>query len=262
MDKLIGNDIQKARHLFDNFCFYQALIFSIFENQYDGCIYTEDKDKLNWVVLQTPFLQHIVAGKPTNGCESILEEILFSYILNEQHQKEIVVFYDNYEWNEILKQVFQKHNGVSDIRKLYVLSIENYKKIERKPVPNDIQIIIEKCKPLPNCLKDTWSAKVLLEGKIVSHCDAIMIGKNMAEIDIGTDEAFRGKGYASIASICLIDKLLENNLTPCWASWPFRIESQHIALKLGFVPQPDVTAWIWLEEFENKNRKFKSPNCT
>ena len=45
MDKLVGNNIQMARGLFEDFNFYQAIIFSIFENQFDGFIYTNDKDK-------------------------------------------------------------------------------------------------------------------------------------------------------------------------------------------------------------------------
>ena len=77
-----------------------------------------------------------------------------------------------------------------------------------------------------------------------------MLGRSIAEIDISTDESFRGKGYATIAGIKLIEKLLEEKITPSWSAWPFRIESQHIALKLGFIPQPDVKAWIWLESMQ------------
>jgi hypothetical protein len=250
MNKLIGAEIQRARHLFEGLNFYQPVIFSIFEEQYDGFIYTDNQSELNWALLQTPFLQHIIVGKPTNDCESDLEEILFSIILNEQSEKEIVVFFDKEEWNGILERIFKKRNGVSDFRKIFGFSPEKYSKINHLSVPNDVQVITEKCKALPNSHKDTWTAKLLFGGQVISSSKALMVGKNMAEIDIGTEESFRGKGYATIVARALIDKLLEDKITPCWSTWPFRIESQHIALKLGFVPQPDVNAWIWLKSMQ------------
>jgi hypothetical protein len=253
MEKLSGNHIQKARHLFEDFNFYQPVIFSIFENQYDGFIYTDDQSKLNWALLQTPFLQHIIAGKPTNDCEPILEDILFSIILNEQNEKEIVVFHNNNEWNDIMERIFKKRNGVSDSRKIFQFSYKNYNTISRLSIPNNVKIITEKSIILPFGLKETWSAKLLLNEQIISHCDAIMVGKNMAEIDIGTEEAFRGKGYATIVAMALIDKLLEDKITPCWSTWPFREESQHISQKLGFVLLPDIKAWIWLESMQKNN---------
>lgn len=247
MDKITGSEVQKARYLYDAYECNQAVIFSIFENQYDGCIYTNDRNDLKWSVLQTPFLQHFIAGVPTDGCAPILEEILFTNIPGEQNEKEIVVFSDTDKWNDILQEIFKKHNGVSDSRKLFAFSADNYCKCNRLTIPGDVQAIVEKCKTAPNSHIDTWSAKLFVKGQAVSHCDAMMIGKGMAEIDIATDEAFRGNGYATMAAILLIDKLLEDGLVPSWSTWPYRVESQHIARKLGFIPQPDAKAWIWVE---------------
>lgn len=250
MIKLCGNDIQKSRHLFENFDFYQPFIFSIFENQFDGFVYVDKIEDMNWALLQTPFLQHIIAGKPTEGCESIIEEILFSIVLKEQTEEEIVIFNNNYVWDNILKGIFEKRKGVSDSRKIFNFSFENLVKIKDTKVPENIEILTEKCITFPNSKFNTWSTKILYDKNIVSHCDAVMVGKNMAEIDIGTDEHYRGKGYATIAAIKLIEKLLEEKIIPCWSTWTFRLESQHIAIKLGFIPQPDVKAWIWLKSMQ------------
>ena len=94
---------------------------------------------------------------------------------------------------------------------------------------------------------DTWSARLLIVEQEVSHCKAIMVGKGMAEIDIFTDERYRNKGFATETAIILMDRLLEHNLTPAWSTWPFSVESQHVARKLGFVAEPDAKAWIWME---------------
>jgi len=226
---------------------HQAVIFSVFEGQYNGCVYTDNENSPTWALLQTPFLQHCIAGEPTEKCGTVLDDIIFTEILNEQSEKEIVVFFASGEWNSVLEGIFTKRGGVSELRKIFSFSEENFREFRRLPIPEDVQAVAEKCKPAPNSRINTWSAKVLSKGKTVSHCDALMVGKGMAEIDIGTEEAFRGKGYATIAAALLIDRLLEEGLTPCWSTWPFRLESQHIAGKLGFVPQPDVTAWIWME---------------
>ena len=148
--------------------------------------------------------------------------------------------------------IFEKRNGEKIIRKIYKFLHENYRKAPNLPLPNGIQVRVNKCKVFPNSCKKTWSAKLYQGGQLVSNCDAIMVGKSMAEINIGTEEAYRRKGYGTIAARALIDKLLEDKITPCWSAWPFRKESQHLALKLGFEHQVDVNAWIWMESMQNK----------
>ena len=245
MYKLHGNDNQKASKFFERYDSNQSVIFSVFENQLNGCAYVDDIDAISWAILQTPVYQHFIAGKPTDGCENEIDNILFNIILNEQEEKEIVVFSDTDRWDDVLRTVFQRHNGVTDSRKIFVFSADNYRKAVRPNLSENARPILEKCKALPFSNTDTWVAKIIVDGQVVSHCDAIMVGKGKAEIDIYTDEAFRGNGYAKMAAFMLIDKLLEEGLTPAWSAWPYRIESQHIAKKLGFVSAEDTKAWIW-----------------
>jgi len=248
MEKLTGNDMQAARLLFEKCNHNQAVIFSIFEGQFDGCVYANRRDQMDWALLQTPLLQHFIAGTPTEGCEAELEEILFSIILGEQSEKEIVVLSDDITvWDGVLRNTYTKRNGVCDGRKIFNFSLKNYRAIPRPTIPEELEAVVELCRAAPMSHFDTWSAKLFVNGKPVTHCDAFAVGKGLAEIDIGTEEAFRGHGYATMAAILLIDKLLEVGLTPTWSTWPFRVESQRVAVKLGFVPQPDATAWIWME---------------
>jgi len=247
MYKLQGNDLQKVKSLFERYCSNQSVIFSVFENRFDGYAYVDDVNTINWAVLQTPFLQHFIAGSPVGDCVNEIENILFNIILQEQAEKEIAVFTDAKEWDIVLQDVFQKHNGVTDFRKIFDFSLDNYRNVERSSLPDDVKPILEKCKALPFSHIDTWSAKIIINGQIATYCNVIMVGQNKAEIDIYTDEAFRGKGYATIAVLSLIDKILKDGLTPTWSTWPFRIESQHIAKKLGFASAPDAKAWIWQE---------------
>jgi hypothetical protein len=247
MDILKNSEMKKAMPLFDMYDYNQAVIYSVLENQYDGCVYINDKENIRWALLRTPFLQHFIAGTPVDSCETALEELLFNTILNEQVEKELVVFTVSESWHYILDNIFTKRKGVSDGRKIFAFNNDNYSNINRKPLPDGAtsEVSLRKCDPGSHI--DTWSARLYISDKEISFCNAIMIGKGMAEIDIGTEEAFRGKGYATYTAILLIDKLVEHSLTPTWSTWPYRVESQHIAHKLGFVSKPDAKAWIWQE---------------
>ena len=247
MDILSGPELQNVSSLYDFYETNQALIYSVLENQFDGCVYTDNKSIMQWAILRTPFLQHFIAGIPNNSCEEIIEDILFNIILKEQDEKEIVVFAISTQWHDILNRIFTKRKGVSDGRKIFAFNREKYNSIKRQSIPDNVVPVVELKKCMPYSLKDTWSAVLLADNKEVSSSKAIMVGKGMAEIEISTVEAFQGKGYATLTATLLIDKLLENNLTPTWSTWPFRLASQHIAQKLGFVAQPDAKAWIWME---------------
>ncbi len=246
-NKLTGRDIQMTRPLYERYTSNRAPIFSIFESQYDGCAYVDDIHDIHWAVLCTPFLQHFVAGVPTAGCAPVLEDILFNDILAGQEEKEIVAFADSDRWNDVLDGIYAKHRGVTDGRKIFEFSAEKFCTVERPSLPDGILPLMSKDRALPASHADAWCVRLMSDDQVVCHCDAIMIGDGMAEIDIGTEEAFRSMGYATAAATLLIDNLLQDGLTPSWSCWPFRVESQGLAKKLGFLPQPDARAWIWVE---------------
>ncbi len=246
MEKLTGVEMKKVLPLFDLYINNQAVIYSVLENQFDGCVYTDGR----YAILSTPFLQHFIAGVPDGACEAEIENILFDTILCEQAEKEIAVFAVSEQWHGLLDKIFAKRNGVSDGRKIFSFRRDVYEKIKRTSIPKNINTVVELRKYLPFSRKDTWSARLFADGEEASSSSAIMVGKGMAEIEISTGEKFRGKGYATLTATLLIDKLLEHNLTPTWSTWPYRTESQHIAQKLGFTPRPDAKAWIWTKDMQ------------
>lgn len=176
-----------------------------------------------------------------------MEEALFQRILPAQEEKELVVFGDGDRWHSVLEEVFTRHHGVSDGRKIFSFSPDGFHAVQRPSLPADVQAILIQAKPLPVSHRDTWSAELTWDGRVLSHCKALMIGDGQAELDISTEEAYRGQGYATHAAVLLIEQLLREGLTPNWSCWPYRVESQHLAQKLGFLPQPDARAFIWVE---------------
>lgn len=68
MKELHGAQRQAVLPLFQAYGSNRAVIYSVLEGQYDGEIFVDDENQPRWVLLQTPFLQHFVAGEPTEGC--------------------------------------------------------------------------------------------------------------------------------------------------------------------------------------------------
>ena len=94
--------------------------------------------------------------------------------------------------------------------------------------------------PYPVC-------RIIKDGTCASFCSAFMLGRSHAELDVGTEEEYRGHGYAKWAAATLIAELLKRNIEPDWCTWPYRMESQMLAKAIGFEPVPDVMAYIWTE---------------
>ena len=247
MKELHGAQREAVLPLFQAYSSNRAVIFSVLEGQYDGHIFADNETQPRWALLTAPFLQHFVAGEPIEGCAEALEELLFQRILPAQEEKELVVFGDGERWHGSLGEVFTRHHGISDGRKILAFSPEGFRGIPRPALPAAIHCSLLQSKLHPASRQATWSARLTQDEQVICHCDALMIGDGLAELDIFTEEAYRGRGYATYAAILLINQLLREGLTPTWSCWPYRVESQHLAQKLGFLPQPDAQAFIWAE---------------
>lgn len=77
---------------------------------------------------------------------------------------------------------------------------------------------------------------VVREGEIASLCYAAAVGGGLAEVDVVTDEAFRGAGLGSIAARQFVRGCLRCGITPAWDCFTYNQGSMKLAEKLGFVP--------------------------
>lgn len=75
----------------------------------------------------------------------------------------------------------------------------------------------------------------LLENdQIVSLCYAAAISEGLAEVDVLTDEEYRGQGLAQSVSRQFIRECLAREITPTWDCFAYNTASLRLALKLGF----------------------------
>ncbi len=247
MINIPSQDIAKYSPLFDEYSHNTAVIHSSIEGQYAGELFVNKQDNPDIAILFTPFDFAYVAGNPSfpNAIE-VLKDVIFDYI-NEHSKEEMVVFSPTEQWHSILAAVFDKHNGLSDYRKVFALNqtkFESFKQTMQNRNDVTATILYEQ---QHNSVIAYPVARVYKDGACVSHCAGFMLGKNHAEIDVGTEEGYEQQGYATIAAALLIDELLQKGITPDWNTWPYKEASQALAKKLGFEEQPSAKAFIWLK---------------
>ena len=239
---------EKYLHLFDAYKHSIPVIYATLEGQYDGELYVDSEEHPTFAVLFTQFAFHFVAGDSNaQKAEALLDDLIFKRYLKETSQKEACLFCPDEKWNYVLDHVFEKRSGIKDYRKTFHLNREKFENVRAKRKPlEDVEAVI--CyeqnegakKPYPVC-------RIYHDDESVSFCSGFMLGRGQAEIDVRTEEAFQRKGYAKEAAIALVEELLNHEIEPSWCTWPYRTESQQLALSIGFEPLEDVSVHIWVE---------------
>lgn len=242
-------DKQNYCQLFNSYAHNIAVIFSSLEGMYDGELFVDNILEPRIAMLFTPFAFHFVAGEAkTPDAADIIDKLIFQEYLQRSGQKEAIVFAPDSQWESILDQVFPRHQGIKDKRKSFCLNQDKF--IMQQPAneaDSDYQtrILYEQekgaAKPYPVC-------RLIQADECISYCSGFMIGKGHAEIDVFTSEKHRGRGYAKRAAIGLIRELIKTGIEPDWNTWPYRIESEKLALSLGFELKSEIPAHIWVEE--------------
>jgi GNAT superfamily N-acetyltransferase len=223
---------------------------SVLDENYEGTVFVDCETEPTWAVLQTPknIGFHFVAGKMIE--KDILEDIFFNRILSVQDEKQLIVFSPSDEWQPLLKSIFEPRKGFIVPRKMFKFCHEKYRlAFDRQPkIPENAELITVKERIDGEfCKNNEWISRLYINAECVSTCSAPMTGGGYAEIGVETHPDFQGRGYATLTALALIQKLLDESLIPCWSAWPYREVSQSLANKIGFIPEPDVNAWVWDE---------------
>lgn len=75
---------------------------------------------------------------------------------------------------------------------------------------------------------------VVKDNEVVSICYAAAISDGLAEVDVVTDEAYRGQGLGSLVSRVFIRECLGRGIKPAWDCFDYNTNSQRLAERLGF----------------------------
>lgn len=245
--KEIRSDLGQYCKYFEGYESNIPVIFSTLDGQYPGTIYCDDNEDI--FVLVTKFDFIFLGGNIENtGAEDIIDEIIFKELVQRQKRKEIIIFGQDEKWDFVLNTVFQNHHGICDLRKCFKLNKEKFRNVCSKTGNQDVEVVVRKERENDSTFEYPVS-RVYVNKVNVSFCSAFMLARGFAEIDVGTEEAYRKKGYAKIGAIALIKELIRQGIEPNWCTWNYRTESQALAQSIGFELEKEVPAHIWVEEF-------------
>ena len=73
------------------------------------------------------------------------------------------------------------------------------------------------------------------DGEVASLCYAAAVVDGLAEVDVVTDNNFRGQGLATIVAREFINQCLSRRITPTWDCFDYNTGSVKLAQRLGFV---------------------------
>ncbi len=79
-----------------------------------------------------------------------------------------------------------------------------------------------------------FGACVIGDGEVRSLCYAAVVIDGLAEIDVATEQSFRGHGLATLATQCFIRECILRGVLPTWDCFDYNAGSLKLALKLGF----------------------------
>lgn len=88
----------------------------------------------------------------------------------------------------------------------------------------------------------------LLSGdEVASVCWSVFASCQRVEIDVHTHPEHRRRGLACITASALIETCLRQGRTPNWECFWDNQPSNDLAIKLGFIPNPDYPVYYWEE---------------
>ena len=95
-------------------------------------------------------------------------------------------------------------------------------------------------------LTDGVAAGAVVDGKLVALAHTNAVTTNYGDIGVYTDDAWRGKGFATTSASIVAHRIQDMGRTPAWSAGEDNEASLHIAAKLGFV---EVSRRVYLNTF-------------
>ncbi|YCI78741.1 GNAT family N-acetyltransferase [Bacillus sp. R1-10] len=226
---------------------YPTFAYSVLNNYIPGQVYMDELKKT--VLVGTDSGIFVVGGDEMNkGLNSIFLDI---YRSRKNDKKRFTLFSPSKEWDQVIIKLFGK-----ELRQLQRYSFhfnkDTYSTIKREKVPKDFivkrideKIITESLEfnesyyneywgSVSNFLENGFGYCLLHNDTVVSECTSIFSSSHFAEIDIATQNKYRGMGLAQNVAEIFIEHCIERTLKPNWDCDVNNFASIKLAERLGF----------------------------
>lgn len=228
---------------------------SVIHGNYPGRVFVDNEQSPSiavvWAINRWLYIEgKILSDKIKNEINHFLKDsVIFDCKKRNENWFEIYTS-DSKQWDELFLNEIKYLNVNKHFESVYTLDINNFNKVRnvKKPKEGGLQIAVRDYLILPESFfefayvkeqfKTCKSVEVEIKNGnyIISTCkNNGLFYRNEYFIDVDTlISEERGKGYATMASIKLIEFLLERKMYPLWETTHDNLPSHKLALKLGF----------------------------
>lgn len=258
MYRLERKDFDKALPLFDRLHFTIA-INAIIEGNRLGEIYVDNLNKpKSAFVLATRALACYLVGFPDNeDFNTAVKRLLVERItpkVNRSAYDFFVMRYFPHEWDKKIEEILKNQRPWKSFW-IWFDNVEPLNYDWKKGIPVDFSVetideeflnrvelknfdiimdIVLKWSSIDDFLRKGFGFCLTHGSTIVSWCILNKRFRNRCEFAVGTDEAYRNAGFATLMGEALLEYCLSNNLEPCWHCPTDNLASKAVAEKLGF----------------------------
>jgi RimJ/RimL family protein N-acetyltransferase len=213
----------------------------------EGHIYVNDRTDVKAAVIETGGYKYYICGIPY---EAFVQSFIKLY--EEKNSNKVKIFSGSPEWDVYIEQTGNKGMKKTE-RTWFAFNKSRFTQLSdgfqadasSNPFNEESIFLCEKCAASYD--QRVWAdgAPFLHHGlgicakkdkRVIAECASIYRSNSKAEIDIYTDEDFRGRGLAFHVAKRFIEKCLDLGLIPTWDCDTENEASMNLADKLGFDP--------------------------
>ena len=262
MQLLAKKDYINVKTLFKKIKHSIPIIFSLLEGNSQGMIYVDNINKPQTAFIYlTDCFSYIVGNHLNTRFNEQLKDFIHNTYLPQLNSNELIIFTFNKAWDLQLSSVLSDLKSIKIKRVVYDFDVSIFRKATIDwQIPSDFCVHKYNSENIKNfTVLNSWlSAEKFLQNglgvyiskktEVIAYCYSVYAGNNNVEIDIFTNEQYRGKGYATYLAKCFINECLQKGLTPNWSCWPEKKSSMKIAEKLGFTNKQELSVHLWASD--------------
>lgn len=267
MIELMAGDVKRAAVLFET-APYGVLAAGTLEGGHPGRVFVDSLTLPRVGLVCTRVGYYFLAGEPSLERADELARLFHGELIPTQmtvwQNPEFLLFYDPPGWAELLLKAFEGVKPLLIYKKRHTLPPGADAKLAgwREGLPEGLRVVPLSGELLAAHAELRETAELfygtgeaflqrglgvcVLDGEQVACvCRSVFSGGGEVEIDIHTEEDYRGRGLAFAAAVAFIKTCLARGLRPVWGCWPENTPSVNLARRLGFEAEPDQPVCLW-----------------
>lgn len=246
----MNNNFKKVRELvvkYENELTYPTFVYSVLDKVIKGKVFIDDSNRTALVGTDSGIF--VVVGDTNNNRFNFF---LSEYFVGRKNEnKRFTLFSPSKEWDITIKELLE-HELREVNRYSFQLNESKFSKLLIKEVPEGFSLrktdgeVIRNSQDFNDAyLNEYWSSPsnflekgfgycITNHNNLASECVSIFASTQAAEMDIVTQNRYRGLGLGQIVAQKFILKCIEDQKTPRWDCDVNNIASIKLAEKLGF----------------------------